>query len=121
MTKDNLPGSNSGNSKGRLDNPGLRILSILVVIASTGVLLYSLTRTSSIIPIMTGIFFLSLWFVPLLWKWIEFVFSKRPSSLWGRFTLNLVLAIIMASASEDILEIIRRFVKIILGFLKRML
>lgn len=115
MTNDNRPKGNSERPKSRLDNPALRIASILVALASIGILLYSLATSLTIIPIMTVIFFLMLWFLPFLWKWIVFVFSKRPSSLWGRFTLNLVLAIIMASAFEDILEIIRRFARIIFG------
>ena len=120
MTKDNLPESKSDKPKGRLANPRSRLLSILVAIAATGILLYSFTSNFPIIPVMTGVFFLMLWILPFLWKWIEYVFSKRPSSIWGRFTLNLVLAIIMASAFEDFLEIIRRIARIIFWTFRRL-
>lgn len=119
MTQDNPSENNTGKPKGRLDNPILRFASILVAIAAIFTLLYSLTSSFPIIPIMTGVFFLMLWFLPQLWNWIEFVFSKRPSSTWGRFILNLVLAIILASAFEDILEIIRIFARIIYWILRR--
>jgi hypothetical protein len=121
MTQDNSSENNTGKPKGRLDNPLLRLVSVLVAIASIGILLYSLASSLPIIPIMAGVFFLMLWFLPFLWKWIEYVFSKRPSSVWGRFTLNLVLAIIMASAFEDVLEIIRRFAWIIFRILRRII
>lgn len=107
--------------KGRLDNPILRFASILVAIATIFILLYSLTSSFPIIPVMTGVFFLMLWFLPQLWNWIEFVFSKRPSSTWGRFILNLVLSIIAASIFEDVLELLILFVKIIRWGLGRLL
>ena len=119
MTQDNPSDSNKEKTRGRLDNPILRLASILVAIAAIFILLYSLTSSFPIIPIMTGVFFLMLWFLPQLWNWIEFVFSKRPSSTWGRFILNLVLAIILASAFEDILELIRTFARIIYWTLRR--
>jgi hypothetical protein len=120
MTQNNPSENNTSKPKGRLDNPLLRLVSVLVAIASIGILLYSLASSLPIIPAMAGIFFLMLWFIPQIWKWIEYVFSKRPTSIWGRITLNLVLAIIMASAFEDILEIIRRFARIIYWMLRRM-
>ena len=119
MTQDTSSEKKTDKPKGRLDNPILRFASILVAIAVVFILLYSLTSSFPIIPIMTGIFFLMLWFLPQLWNWIEFVFSKRPSSTWGRFILNLVLAIILASAFEDILELIRTFAIIIYWMLRR--
>jgi hypothetical protein len=121
MKQDNSSEKNRGKPKGRLDNPALRLASVFVAIISICTLLYSLASSLPIIPVMTGIFFLMLWFIPQIWKWIEWVFSKRPSSTWGRFTLNLVLAIIMASAFEDVLEIIMRFVRIGFWMLRRML
>ena len=121
MTKNNSTEKDTNKSKGRLDNPVLRFLSILVAIAAIFTLLYSLASSIPIIPIMAGIFFLMLWFIPQLWNWIEYVFSKRPSSTLGRFTLNLVLAIIMASTFEDILELLIRFVKIMYWIIRRML
>jgi hypothetical protein len=121
MTKDNLlESSKSDKPIGRLANPSLRLLSILVAIAAIGILLYSFTSNFPIIPVMTGVFFLMLWILPFLWKWIEYIFSKRPSSIWGRFTLNLVLAIIMASAFEDFLEIARRITRIIFWTFRRL-
>ena len=119
MTQDNPSENNTGKQKGRLDNPVMRFASILVAIIAICTLLYSLASSLTIIPIMAVIFFLMLWFLPFFWNWIEFVFSKRPSSTWGRFTLNLVLAIIMASAFEDILEIINKFGRIIYWILRR--
>ena len=107
--------------KGRLDNPALRLASVFVAIIAICTLLYSLASSLPIIPVMAGVFFLMLWFIPQIWKWIEWVFHKRPSSVWGRFTLNLVLAIIMASAFEDVLEIIVRFFRIGYWILRRIL
>ena len=108
-----IPSENKTDKpRGRLDHPVLRFASILVAIISICTLLYSLANSQLIIPVMAGIFLLMLWFLPQLWNWIEFVFSKRPSRTWGRFTLNLVLAIIMASAFEDILEIFVKFARI---------
>ena len=121
MTQDNPSENNTDKPKGRLDNPVLRLASIFVAFIAICTLLYSLANSLLIIPVMVGIFFLMLWFIPQFWKWIEFVFSKRPSSAWGRFTLNLVLAIIMASAFEDVLEIITRFARIIFWTLRRIL
>jgi hypothetical protein len=115
MTQSIPSENNADKPKGRLDNPILRLVSVLVAIAAIGVLFYSLASSLPIIPVMAGIFFLMLWFIPQIWKWIEYVFSKRPSSTLGRFTLNLVLAIILASAFEDILEIIQRFTRIFFG------
>jgi hypothetical protein len=121
MTQDNPSENGTGKPRGRLANPTLRFVSILVAIAAIGILLYSITSNFPIIPVMIGIFFLMLWFIPQIWKWIEFVFSKRPSSKWGRFTLNLVLAILMASAFEDILEIVMKFARIGFWMLRRIL
>jgi hypothetical protein len=121
MTQDNPPENNTNKPKGRLDNPVLRLASVFVAIIAICTLLYSFASSLPIIPIMAGIFFLMLWFIPQFWKWIEFVFSKRPSSAWGRFTLNLVLAIIMASAFEDVLEIIMKFARIAFWMLRRVL
>ena len=121
MAQNTPPQNNTDKPKGRLDNPRLRFLSILVGIAAIGIFLYSFTSNFPIIPVMTGIFFLMLWFIPQFWKWIEWAFSKRPSSAWGRFTLNLILAIIMASAFEDILEIVQRFARIIFWMLSKVL
>ncbi|MBN1451990.1 MAG: hypothetical protein JW963_13325 [Anaerolineales bacterium] len=121
MTQNNPSKNNTDKPKGRLDNPVLRLASIFVAIIAICTLLYSLASSLPIIPIMAGIFFLMLWFIPQIWKWIEWVFSKRPSSAWGRFTLNLVLAIIMASAFEDVLEIIMKFGRIAFWMLRRIL
>lgn len=119
MVKNNSSENNTGKPKSRLSNPVLRFVSILVAIAAILILLYSLATSLPIIPVMAGVFFLMLWFLPFLWDWIEYVFSRRPSSTWGRFTLNLVIAILMASAFEDILELLVRFVRIISWMLRR--
>ena len=120
MRQDISPEINTGKPKGRLENPVLRNVSILVAFIAICTLLYSFASSLPIIPVMAGIFFLMLWFLPFFWKWIEYVFSKRPSSVWGRFTLNLVLAIIMASAFEDVLEIVLKFARIGFWMLRRM-
>jgi len=119
MASDNSHEKDTNKPRGRLDYPGLRIASVFVAIIAICALLYSLASSLPIIPVMTAIFFLLLWFVPAIWRWIEWVFSKRPSSRWGRFVLNLVLAIIMASAFEDVLEIIQRFARIIFWIVRR--
>ncbi len=121
MTQDNPSENNTAKPKGRLDNPILRFISILVAFIAVCTLLYSIANLTPIIPVMAGIFFLMLWFLPSFWNLIEYVFSKRPSSTLGRFTLNLVLAIIMASAFEDILEIIIKFARIAMWMLRRAL
>jgi len=119
MTQENTSQQDIHKPRGRLEHPGLRVASILVAILAVCALLYSLASSLPIIPVMTGVFFLMLWFIPQIWKWIEWIFSKRPSSTWGRFTLNLVLAIIMASAFEDVLEIVRRIAGILYWIVKR--
>jgi hypothetical protein len=121
MTKDNPPETNPDKPKGRLANPVLRLASIFVALIAICTLLYSIASSLTIIPIMAGVFFLMLWVWPAFWDLIEYVFSKRPSSLLGRFTLNLVIAIILASAFEDILEIILRFARIARWILRRIL
>lgn len=111
--QDNPTETDPGQPKSRLDNPFLRLISILVAIASLGVLFYSFTIGLYTIPVMTVVFFVMLWFLPQLWKWLEFVFSRQPSSKWGRFALNLVIAILLASVSEDILEIVFKVLRLI--------
>ena len=108
---------NIGGSKSRLSNPVLRLVTILIAVAAIFVLIYSLINSFTIFPIMVGVFFLMLWFLPHLWDWIRFVFSKRPSSILGRLTLNLVIAIIMASIIEDVWELIIKIMRIILRFI----
>jgi len=110
---------NTGKHKSRLDPPFRRFTSILVAIGTVGVFLYSIIAGYHIISVMTVLFFLVLWFLPQPWDWIEFVFSKRPSSPWGRFVLNLFIAILLASMFEDISEIVVKFLRFILSILKR--
>jgi len=117
MEKNNFPKGNRDEPKGRLNNPALRLASILLVLAAISVLIYSLANSFTIFSIMAGAFFLMLWFLPQLWDWIEFVFSKRPSSTLGRLAMNLVIAIIIASIIEDVSELIIKIIGIILRFI----
>ena len=75
-------------AKRRLDHPIWRFASYLVVVGAIGVFLYGIIGGYRIFSVLTVIFFLMLWFLPQLWNWIEFVFSKRPSSRWGRFVIK---------------------------------
>jgi len=118
MEEEQPPENNFGGRRSRLDNPFWRITSILVGIGAVGVFLYSITAGYQTIPVMTVIFFLMLWFLPQFWDWIEFVFSKRPSSIWGRFVLYLVIAILMASVFEDLTEMVSRLLRFITRLLR---
>ncbi len=99
--------------KSRLNNPLWRLISALIAVSAIGVFFYSIVAGYETIPIMTAIFFLMLLLLPQIWNWIEFVFSKRPSNIWWRLALDLVLAILMASMFEDVLEIIVRLSRLI--------
>lgn len=109
--------STTSQSKSRLSNNYLRLVSVLIAIAAIGVLIYTLLIGFYEIPTITVIFFIVLSFFPQFWHWIEYVFSKQPSSKWGRFVLNLVLAILLASIFEDILELLVKIAKKIIGVL----
>ena len=110
MKQDKPSKNQTDQPSGRLDHPVLRMTSILVAIFAMS---YSLANSLPLIPVLTGVFFLMLWFIPQIWKWIAYVFSKQLSSSWGRFILNLVLAIIIASIFEDVLELFVLIAKII--------
>ena len=114
MEKNNYSKEKMDKPSGRLKNPILRLASILLILAAISVLIYSLVNSFTIFPIIAGAFFLMLWFLPQLWDWIEFVFSKRPSSILGRLALNLVIAIILASIIEDAWELIIKLMRIML-------
>lgn len=103
--------------KSRLNNPLWRLISGLIAVSAVGVFLYSIIAGYETIPIMTAIFFLMLLLLPQIWRWIEFVFSKRPSNVWWRLALDLVLAILMASMFEDVLEILVRLSRLIFRML----
>ncbi|MBT3188942.1 MAG: hypothetical protein HN736_18375 [Anaerolineae bacterium] len=106
MTKDILPKKKLENPKGRLQKPVWRFLSIIVAGLSVGALLYSISNMLFVIPIVTLLFFLLLWFGPIFWSWLEDIFGKRPETKWGRFSMNLAIATIIGILSEDILEIV---------------
>jgi uncharacterized membrane protein YidH (DUF202 family) len=72
------------------------------------------TEAMIIIPIGTLVVFLALWFWPKLWDWIEHVFGKRPGSTWGRISLNLAVATLVAIALEDIVEGVVEIVRAII-------
>ena len=106
MDQQNL--GNANTPKGRLQQPIFRFLSILAVLFSIGIFVYSLAILLIIIPLAAIFFFLLLWYFPIFWTWIEAIFGNRPQTKWGRFSLNLVLAMLAASMSEDILELVRK-------------
>ena len=106
MTKDILPKKKLENPKGRLQKPVWRFLSIIVAGLSVGALLYSISNMLFVIPIVTLLFFLLLWFGPIFWSWLEDIFGKRPETKWGRFSMNLAIATIIGILSEDIPEIV---------------
>ena len=74
MTKDILPKKKLENPKGRLQKPVWRFLSIIVAGLSVGALLYSISNMLFVIPIVTLLFFLLLWFGPIFWSWLEDIF-----------------------------------------------
>jgi len=105
---DQQKSENTNAPKGRLQQPIFRFLSISAVLFSVGIFFYSLANLLIIIPLATILFFLLLWYFPIFWTWIEEIFGKRPQTKWGRFSLNLVLAMLAASMAEDILELVKR-------------
>ncbi|OQX62022.1 MAG: hypothetical protein B6I38_05630 [Anaerolineaceae bacterium 4572_5.1] len=121
MVKEISPEKNSEKVKGRLKKPAWRMISVIVVFLSISVLLYSGTHQLLIIPVTTLFFFLLLWFIPIIWTWIEEIFGKRPRSRWGRFSLNLVIAVLIASTFEDVLEILAKGVHILKHIILRWL
>jgi len=73
------------------------------------------TEAMVMIPVGTLVCFLLLLFWPKLWDWIEHVFGRRPESTWGRISLNLATATLLAIALEDIVEGMVEVVKAILA------
>lgn len=108
MSKESLPHLPDNGPAKRLDRPGWRWTSKLIFMAAAVVLLYTIYRRQFFIAITAGIFFSILWFIPVLWNWIVFVFSRKPETLWERLSLNLVLATLAALTFEDALEVIVR-------------
>jgi hypothetical protein len=72
------------------------------------------TEAMIMIPVGTLACFLLLWFWPRPWDWIERVFGKRPGSTWGRISLNLTIATLVAIALEDIVEGAVEIVRVIM-------
>jgi hypothetical protein len=118
MTKYTSPEDNQGKANSRLNNPAWRILSIIMTVGTIGVFLYSTARDQLVIPISAIVFFLMLWLWPTIWDGIVFLFSKRPRSLWGRISMNLVIATLLAVIFEDFYELVIKFVWIILRMLR---
>ncbi len=108
MSKESLPRLPDKEPGKRLDRLGWRWVSILIFMAAAVVLLYTIYRTQFLIAIIAGVFFLMLWFIPVLWNWVVFVFGRKPETLWERLSLNLVLATLAALTFEDALEVIMR-------------
>jgi uncharacterized membrane protein len=105
-------------SSNRLDRPAWRILSIILVIGTIFVFLYSTARDQLTIPISASVFFLMLCLWPAIWDGIVFLFSKRPQSLWGRISMNLVIATLFAVIFEDLYELVVKFVSVVLRVLR---
>jgi len=102
----------------RMDHPFWRYLSIIIAVGTVGVLTYSITRQQWVIPISAIAFFLILWLWPVIWDWIVFLFSKRPTSIWGRISLNLVIATLLAVIFEDFYELVIEFFRMILNVVR---
>ncbi len=113
MTKNTPSEDKAGKSASRLDSPALRILSIIVTIGVIVVFLYSTARNQLIIPISAIVFFLMLWLWPAIWNGIVFLFSKRPKSIWGRLSMNLVIATLLAVIFEDLWEVLKMLARIV--------
>ena len=62
------------------------------------------TEAMIIIPVATLLGFLLLWFWPKPWDWIETIFGRRPRTIWGRISLNLAIATLVAITFEDVVE-----------------
>jgi hypothetical protein len=73
------------------------------------------TEAMIIVPLGTLVGFLLLWCWPKLWDWIERVFGTRPGSTWGRISLNLAIATLLAIALEDVIEGITEVAKTLFG------
>ena len=119
MTKNQPPEENQGKSTSRLNKPAWRILSIIMIIGTIGVFLYSTARNQLVIPISAIIFFLLLLLLPAIWDGIVFLFSKRPSSIWGRISMNLVIATLLAVIFEDFYELFVMFARIVVRIIDR--
>ena len=105
MANDFFPEKNSEKTEGRFQKPLWRFLSVIVAILSLSALFYSIFRKMFIIPAFALLFFLLLWFGPIFWTWLEEIFGKRPRSTWGRFSMNLAIATLIAIMVEDTLEV----------------
>ena len=99
----------------RMNHPTWRFLSIIIAVGTIGVLVYSIRREQWAIPISAIGFFVVLWLWPTIWDWIVFLFSKRPASIWGRISLNLVIATLLAVIFEDFYEVVIEFARTILN------
>ena len=102
----------------RMDYPAWRYLSIIIAVGTIGVLAYSIIRQQWVIPISAIGFFLIIWLWPAIWDWIVFIFSKRPTSIWGRISLNLVIATLLAVIFEDFYELVIEFFRMILNAIR---
>ena len=100
-----------------MDHPAWRVLSIIIADGTIGVLVYSISREQWVIPISAIGFFLILWLWPTIWDWIVFLFSKLPESVWGRISLNLVIATLLAVIFEDFYEVAIEFIRTILNMI----
>ena len=119
MNKSHSSEDNQGKATNRLNKPAWRALSIIMIIGTIGVFLYSTARNQLIIPISAILFFLLLLLWPAIWDGIVFLFSKRPSSTWGRISMNLVLATLMAVIFEDFYELFVMFARILARIINR--
>ncbi len=109
------------NSKktNRLQNHLLRLLSILGVIFSVGLFLLGLYDGVFIIPFSILAISIMLWRYPVFWTWIEELFSRRPKTTWARFSMNLIVATLIATILEDVLDFFWVGIRFLLDILRR--
>ena len=60
-----------------------------------------------------------LWIWPAIWDGLVFLFSKRPRSLWGRISMNLIIATLLAVIFEDLWELFKMFARIVIWAMNR--
>jgi hypothetical protein len=105
MTEEPILEQSVGKPHRRLNHPAWRISSILVMLGAVSILAYTAYRSQVLIAASAVIFFLLLWFIPVLWDWIVFTFGRKPETTWERISLNLALATLAALTFEDAFEV----------------
>lgn len=119
MTEEPVSEQLAGKSERRLDHPAQWIVSILVLFGAVSILAYTVYRSQVLIAASAAVFFLLLWFIPVLWDWIVFTFGRKPETTWERISLNLALATLAALTFEDAFEVVVRLAGRLLFLLGR--